>query len=270
MARWNAKVCGSAAQDLRLYVAEKYFGGEDLVGLSVGCGSGANEIRWYSTGVFQRIDCYDISASRIEEARRAAMAAGAMGVLNFEVGNVLDLNLPAGHYDVVIAENALHHLSPIDTTVSKLAGSLRKEGLVVIRDFVGPSRFQWGPRQLEVANGALRLLPESYRRRWRSNTVKKQVFAPGRLSMQVMDPSEATQSDEIVPALEKHLSLLELKGLGGTVLHLVLQDIAHNFQDDSAETAAWLDLLYQIEDQSIELGELQDDFVVGVFRKTDP
>lgn len=184
------------------------------------------------------------------------------GVLRFAVADVRSLNLPDTSFDVILAEGALHHISPLEPAVAALARLLKPGGRLVLRDFVGPSRFQWTDAQVAAADALLATLPERLRTRWGSGRVKSRMLRPGTLAMRLMDPSEAAESDRILGVLNRHFEPIDRKDLGGTVLHLVLDDIAFHFQD--GEGAAWLAALFDAEDALLEDG-LSSDFVYAVY-----
>ena len=183
-------------------------------------------------------------------------------MLRFAVADVRTLALPAASYDAILAEGALHHIAPLEPAVAALAPLLLPGGRLVLRDFVGPSRFQWTDRQVAATDALLRALPEHLRTRWGSGRVKTRVLRPGTLAMRAMDPSEAAESDRILPVLDRHFALVECKDLGGSVLHLLLDDLAFHFQED--EGAAWLAALFEAEDALLADG-LPSDFVYAVY-----
>jgi len=113
-------------------------------------------------------------------------------------------------------------------------------------DFVGPSKFQWLPRQLQVVNALLDLLPERYKIKPNGDILKR-VFKPSYLRMYLMDPSEATESSNIIPMLKNHFCELELKNAGGAILNH-LTSIEHNFLDSDPDTKKWLNICIQAED----------------------
>ena len=267
-ARWNRLITGDAAAEPAAYVARHFLAdGAPHTGLAVGCGTGTNERRWAATGAFARLDAFDLSAPRIETARQAAAAEGLGHLLHFEAADVRTLRLPPHGYDVLLAESALHHFTPLAPTLDRLLAALRPGGLVVVRDYVGPARFQWTDRQLEAVAGLLRVLPPAYRRRWQSGSIKTRHFRPGRLAMRLADPSEAAESDRILPLLRDRLDAVLERPFGGTVLHLLFDDIAHHFLDETPETRRWLALCFATEDALLESGELPADFVFALFRK---
>jgi hypothetical protein len=86
----------------------------------------------------------------------------------------------------------------------------------VLNEYIGPARFQWTARQLEAVNALRELLPPRYRVRWQDRGLKRRVHRPSRLSMMLYDPSEAVESDRIVPSLDKFFAVVERRDYGGT------------------------------------------------------
>jgi hypothetical protein len=107
-------------------------------------------------------------------------------------------------------------------------------------------------------------LPEDYRRQ-RDGTLKERVGRPSRLRMMLTDPSEAVESGRIVPLLAERFDMIELRPLGGSAVYLVLDEIAHNFEGE--EGGVLLQELLAEEDALIDSGELQSDYVLGVYRR---
>lgn len=267
-ARWREKISGDPAVGLQAYVTAKYFAAaEGLRALSIGCGSGGNEVKWAQTGVFAHIDAFDVSAGRIAAAQERAAAAGVSHLVDFAVADARALPAAYTGYDVLLAENAFHHLSPLEPAMLDLRDRVRPGGWLLLRDYVGPSRFQWTDAQLTAVEALLAQLSEAYRRRWKSGTVKRRFYRPGRLSVQLADPSEAAESARILPLLARHFAPVEQRDLGGTVLHLLLEDIAFHFLDPDPEAAAWLAAAFAEEDRLLAAGILPSDFVFAVYRK---
>ena len=244
------------------YLAERYLTEGGLHAVSLGCGAGQRELRWARTGRFARLDCYDISAPRISAARRQAEAAGYGHILNFEVRDALDLVIPPGSLDVVIGEHALHHIKGLDALFPRVATWLKPTGCFFVNEFVGPTRFQYTDRQLEAATALLRLLPRSHRVELLSGRVKNRITRPSKLRMLLEDPSEAVESSLIVPLLEKHFRILERRPLGGTLLNLVVNNIAHHFIDSASEEL--LDACFAVEDALLASGDITSDHMVMV------
>ncbi len=265
MEHWNIMISGDANVDyVAHFLARHLAGRRSMNALSLGSGTGAREIALARTGSFARIDGIDSSKARIAYAERRANEAGVGGIIRYIAGDAERIDLASGSYDLVIAEQFLHHVTPLEPMLSRIRGLLRRDGYFIFNEFVGPSRFQWTDAQLEAVNGLLAELPPRYRARWRSGTLKRRVHRPGRLSVRLYDPTEAADSSRIVPLVRGKLDVIELKGYGGAVLQLLFSDIACNFMTKDRETAAYLERCFDIEDRLLARGEIAHDFVVGI------
>jgi SAM-dependent methyltransferase len=265
--RWNTKITGTADKDFNAYVAETYFSDRtDLTAISLGCGTGVREKRWAETGRFAGIDGFDLSAPRIEAARELARSSGLTDVLRFEVADVFNTEIDST-YDVVIVEGSLHHFSPLETILEQIQLLLRDDGYLLVNEFVGPTQFQWTDRQLKEINQLISALPDRLKTKWDGESIKKRVARPSKLCIRYGDPSEAIESARIMPLLERMFEPVEIRAYGGTILHMLFYEIAHNFCSDDPEAKKWLQACFDTEDTLIDSNVLTSDFVAGIFKK---
>ena len=263
--RANRLITGDPDVDPKVYVSNKYLKTlQPLRALSLGCGSGEKDLLWTSLCTYARLDAYDISASRIAHARSQAQAVGRTEI-EYRVADLSHIDWPEAEYDAVFVDQSLHHLSPLEPLILNIRRALKPSGYLVASEFIGPTRFQWTDRQLEAIDGVLAILPPGYRRRWSNGRIKERVHRPSLLNMRLNDPSEAVESARIVPLLERHLEIVERRDYGGTIIHMLFDDIAHNFLGDDGrerddEARRWLELCFQIEDELLASGEIQSDF----------
>ena len=266
--RWNSLISGNSAVDSHRYISKKYFAKRrTLRGISLGCGSGERELRWAKASRNLLIDAYDRSAERIAQAVTNAEKGKLSGRVKFHVADVHTLDLAASTYDVVFTEGSLHHFSPVNSILEKISHWLKPGGLFIVNEYVGPSRFQWTKKQLEIVNSVLGTLPERFKTTYRSNAIKRKVYRPGRLSMWLSDPSEAAESSSIVSLLQSKFKIVEFKEYGGAILQLLFKDIAQNFRTEDAETKRLLQYCFEAEDVSMERKEIASDFIFAVCRK---
>jgi SAM-dependent methyltransferase len=265
--RWREKVCGRGDVGFPRFLCERHLDGRsNLDALMAGCGSGHSLPGWIDTGCFRRVHAFDVAPAQIARARERIATLDPRTVVQAEIADAATFVQPEATFDVVIVEQALHHLSPLDAIVGRLARVLRSGGVIFVDDFVGPRRHQWTRRQLAAANALLSLLPEPYRR-MQSGRVKRTVVRPSVARMLLTDPSEAVESSRILPVLGRHFELLEVRGYGGTLLHVVLSGIAHNFVGTDADSQGLLEACFAFEDALLGAGELSHDFVVVVGRR---
>lgn len=264
-ARWRRMVTGNDRIGFYDHFFSKYMNGQSPRVLSLACGPGETEIRIAKTGSVRRIDGYDISRERIDFATARSREEGVGEIAFFHVADVLKTGIREDSYDVVLAEGALHHFTPLHAVYDKIFRALKGGGYLVINDFVGPTRFQWTDRQLEAANSILRALPARYRTR-RDGTPKPEIFRPSRLSMIVGDPSEAVDSSGIMPKVRERFEVVEERGYGGAILHILLAGIAHNFLGQDSQTESILQAIFALEDALMSSGEIDSDYAFAVLR----
>jgi SAM-dependent methyltransferase len=104
---------------------------------------------------------WDLSASRIATARDQAARHGLADRLDFQVGDVYATPMDPGAFDVIIADNSLHHFTPLEPLLRRIHDALAPDGIFYLNEYVGPSRFQWTDRQMRAVNDLLARLPDA-------------------------------------------------------------------------------------------------------------
>lgn len=260
--RWNAFASGDPEVSFPQHVAATWLAGRSgLRALSLGCGTGGNEINWAKLGAFGQITGIDISPNRIDHATRAAKEAGLDDILAFRVADARDLLREAEQYDVILGLQSLHHFDNLDETMDLIARLLTSDGLLIFDEFVGPTKFQWTRAQVDAANALLNRLPASKRVQM-DGRIKRKVAQPSLLAMRMDDPSEAVEAGNLLPALRRRFDVLEERPYGGTILHLAFSGIAQNFLDGTPETEKLIQACFATEDDW--LPRLGHDFVFAV------
>lgn len=145
---------------------------------------------------------------------------------------------------------------------------MKPEGLFVLVEYVGPSQFQWTDKQLGIINDLLRILPAKYKNNISIPfTVKECAERPSLEHMNTLDPSEAIRSAEIVPLLKRHFNIIEKRDFGGTLLNVLLHNIAGNFDEGNAEDIAFLELLSYFERTLVAEEVLPSDFTFIIAKR---
>lgn len=265
--RQNVLVSGRPDVGYVDYVCRAHLQGrENLSALSLGCGTGEKETAWARTGKFSRIVGFDFAETRVAAARELARREGLDDVLHFEVADAYTVGLEPGSLDVVLFDDALHHFTPVRKILERTREWLRSDGLLFVREFVGPNAFQWTDRQLDAANALLALLPPRLRTDYTTGRACPLVERPSRLRMRITDPSEAVESEAILPNVRELFEVVEERPLGGTIVHLAIGDNAGHFINGDAEAARFLGLMFEVEDALIATGELPSDHTLIVAR----
>ncbi len=268
--RWNEKISGDPAVGYHDHVERTVLRGRDDVRiLSLGCGRGGNERNFAGRPGVSRVVGLDLVEACVADARRAADDEGLRNV-EFLVQD-MEAYEPDERFDVVLFNMSLHHFRPLERLLGELVPRwLRSDGVLVVNEFVGPTRWQWTRSQMACVDELLATLPDHLRRRRGTNSLKRRVHRPGLLRMLMNDPSESVRSGDIMPLLHRDYEIVEERPYGGNVLALLLTDIAHAFVptgDPSldSESAEHLHRLFDEEDRFVER-EGRSDYVFGVYR----
>jgi 2-polyprenyl-3-methyl-5-hydroxy-6-metoxy-1,4-benzoquinol methylase len=264
--RWHAVAGNGGEMTFPQHAASTWLAGRpDLRALSLGCGTGGREIEWARLGVFGHITGIDVSLERVEQAASQAKEAGLADVLSFRAAAARQVLGEGEQFDVVLALQSLHHFNHAGETMGLIAGALSPGGLLIFDEYVGPDRFQWARAQVRAANALLAALPAE-RRMQRDGHVKHRVIRPSVLSMRLDDPSEAVESSDLLPALHQHFTILEAHPYG-SVLHLALHGIAHNFLGEDAATGQAVQQCLAAEDEA--LAHLGHDYLFAICAPRD-
>lgn len=233
----NALVCGEAIDGVhqgftrrleRLAPAGGY-----ARAISVGCGSGGKEVSLLRARLVQRFDLFEIAEFRRAQIQAKADEHGVGDRVTIHIGDAFAQPL-SPDYDLVYWNNSLHHMFDARQAVSWSHRALRTGGIFAMDDFVGPTRFQWTDSDLEVACRVRGLLPDRLLVHPRNPAVRiaRTVERPSIAQMMASDPTEAADSESILPALEEIFSGCEVIATGGVIYHLALNDVLANFAGD--------------------------------------
>jgi SAM-dependent methyltransferase len=216
----NERATGDPARNWLSSWANRFFVGDNLRVLVLGCGEGWLERAVAEWPYVAHIDAVDVAEEAIARAR-------AMGGPKITYG-VVDLNrdvLDANAYDVVVAHSILHHVANLEHAFGQIERAMKPEATLVVNEYVGPNRFQFTDRAIEIMNTLLAALPDRLRRGRVENVTYARKERPAIDLMIANDPSEAVRSEDLMPMIGTRFDVLESKKLGGTVLMHVLYDI---------------------------------------------
>jgi SAM-dependent methyltransferase len=248
----NERATGDPARDWLSSWAHRWFVGNDLRVLVLGCGEG-----WLERAVAQwpfvaHIDAVDFAEHAVARAREAAR-----GLPKIRYG-VVDLNrdeLPRESYDVVVAHSVLHHVENLEHAYAQIERTMKPDATLVMNEYVGPRRFQYSDDLLSIINTLLACIgfPPKVR-----PTVDEMI---------ANDPTEAVRSDDLPALTARAFEVMERKEIGGTILQHLLYDVVQHFRFDVPRERAILEILCTIEAMLVDAHRVPCDYVILAARK---
>lgn len=267
----NKQISNNTKENWFTYVNKKYVTQQLELGLNIGCGEGGLERHAFRLGMCKRFEAFDIAEGAVQAARERAAQQGIDPYVEYAVADINKIQLEPGKYDIAFACMSAHHFEELEHVFGEVRNSLKAPGLFILYEFVGPSQFQWTDRQLSIINNLLRILPAKYRENLSfPGQLKEQSRRLSLDEMNNLDPSEAIRSAEIIPLLSEYFNVVERIDYGGTILHMLLQDIVGNFDPEKEEDVTILRLLCYLEETLIKSGVLSSDFSLIVAQKKEP
>lgn len=246
------------------YVRDHYFpDGKNIDALSLGCGEGHVDRLFKAEGLnFRSFTGIDISAASVQKAQQLAEEMRLAPEISYFVADLNRYQLPPRSYDFIYFFQSLHHIEALESILASCAAALRPRGLLMVNEFVGPTRFQWTRQQVEMANHLLNLLPAELRSDLfqGGNVLKSQTGTPTIERMIAEDPSEAVRSGDIESVLREHFDIIEEKNWGGTLNYRVFEDIAGNFNLQNPLHECIIELLIYLENTLIAHKVIPSDF----------
>lgn len=200
--------------------------------LSIGCGNAHKELILVKNGIVDHFYLFDISEESCKWALKRFKDAGLESkVTVFNEDFFIKKRLVK--YDFIYWDNALHHMFNCHHAISRSYDCLHPEGIFFMNDFVGKSRFQWSDEELKYINFFRKSLPDSVFMCSNGVRLSREVCRPNLQEMIRADPSEAADSDAIIPSLKKVFKDPVIIPTGGTIYHSGLNDILANIDEDS-------------------------------------
>ncbi|MEM9680091.1 MAG: class I SAM-dependent methyltransferase [Bacteroidota bacterium] len=264
--RWNQLITGNSDLDFKKYFVDNFLQNENKLRLvSIGSGSCYHEIELAKYANFEEIICIDITKDRISKAEATANELNLKNI-KFTCADIYNYDFPNEYFDIIFFHSSLHHFDNIEKFIKTIIKKgLKTNGLLVINEYVGATRFQFPKNQIAKINEALRIIPKEYKIRYKSNLLKRKYYGSGILRMIIADPSECIDSENILPSIHSNFHVVIEKPYGGNILLSTLKDISHHFIDLDSRKDQVLDELFLLEDEY--LVNNPSDLVFGIYQK---
>jgi ubiquinone/menaquinone biosynthesis C-methylase UbiE len=262
--RRNWMITKDRKKDYEEYLSEHFFKDQQSPKLvSLGCGAGNHEIKLANLNQQLEVCGYDLSAGLIQQARKQALEKKLDNVFFFQQ-DVATIQFEKESINYFLFNAALHHFENIDHFIlERIKPALKKDGLIIINEYVGPNRLNLPKTQIDYCNQCLiETVSKENRRILGLNWYKTRCYRLGKLRMLISDPSECVDSESILPVLRREFVEISYQALGGNVLMPVLKHIAHHFVDKNQDQ-----LLELISKEDAYLQNHQSDFVFAIYQK---
>lgn len=212
--------------------------------LSIGCGTGDLERYLVASGVAAAAVGIDTAGTAIEVARQKASGEGLGHRLTYVHGDASAYLASEDAFDAIVFHQSLHHFDDPHGVLAACRERIRPEGVLILDEYVGPSRDEWRWYSMLPYNLVYYTLPAAVRR---PRLVRRPV--------NVEDPTEAIASSAILPAVAANFEIVRRRDYGGQLLSVIYPNLRRPVAGDAAGAArfdAAVALLLHAEDVLLE------------------
>ncbi|RKP45599.1 class I SAM-dependent methyltransferase [Trinickia fusca] len=233
-------------------------------GVSVGCGTGSKERNVIKSGLVRHFTLFELSSVAIDQGRAQAAEAGLSENMTFRMEDGLVAETQEAVYDLVYWNNSLHHMFDVKAALEWSWRVLRKGGVLLMDDFVGPTRMQWSDQLLAINTSVRQAIPPQYLGvpGRPGQVLPTAVGRPTLAGIMSVDPSECADSANILPELTRIFPNPWVLKTGGGIYHLALNDVLHNIV--AAQDYDLLEKLLELDDMCAEKGETHYAVAIAV------
>ena len=236
---------------------------------SVGCGDCAVEAgiaRLIEAGGIANFHftCVDLSDGALTRAE-AALAGGALqGRFSFVVAD-FNKGLPDGPFDVVMANQSLHHVMELESLFQSIRDQLSSTGRFVVSDIIGRNGHQRWPEARELVDEAWQWLPMRYRYNWQLQRQEEQ-FLDWDCSQ---EGCEGIRAEDVLPLLLEYFSPRVFIAWGNIIDIFIDRCFGHNFRQQNEWDLHFIDRIQAIDSAAVASGRIKPTHMLASFGR-DP
>jgi SAM-dependent methyltransferase len=238
--------------------------------VSVGAGDCAHEID-VAKGLLARgmedfsILCLDISEGALGRANEAIEAQGLAGRISTQ-SHDFNHGLPPGEFDVVIANQSLHHVVELERLFDSVRERLGDHGCFLISDTIGRNGHQRWPEARALVEQAWQWMPPSYRY---NHPLQRQedTFLDWDCSLEGF---EGIRAQDILPLLLERFQPGVFLAWGNIIDVFIDRGFGHHFRRQSEWDLHFIDMVQAMDHDAITSGRISPTHMLARFQKTAP
>jgi SAM-dependent methyltransferase len=207
--------------------------------------------------------CLEINPEMLARGRRLAQDHNLASHFTFIERDVNSWDAQIS-YDIVIANQSLHHFVELELLFEKTRRCLRDDGFFLTNDMIGRNGHMRWPEALELLQACWSLLDEKHR--WNCRLGRyEEVYENWDCSREGF---EGIRSQDILPLLVKSFHFDCFLGFSNVINVFVDRAFGHNFDPSDPRDCYFIDFVSQLDDYFIEAGKFKPTQMIAAMTKT--
>lgn len=232
--------------------------------VSIGSGNCDAEVRiaasLKSSGLAEfKIECLDLTGPMLERGQQLAAENGL--ARHFEFTRA-DFNRwqPTERYDVVMANQSLHHVVELEHLFDAIASAIGDQGIFITSDMIGRNGHQRWPEALAMLQEFWRELPESHRYNLQLRR-QEHEFMNWDCSVEGF---EGVRAQDILPLLIDRFGFKFFLAFGNLVTPIVDRSFGHHFDANGTWDRDFIDRVQARDQAEIEAGRIKPTHMMAI------
>lgn len=225
--------------------------------LSIGAGNCDTEIRLASSLLQSGIESFVIKCMDINKTmfQRGLQLAEAQGVTNHLEFLQADFNYWQSDdvYDLVIANQSLHHVVELEHLFAEIKKSLHAEGYFITSDIIGRNGHKRWPQAVKVLKKIWREMPPRYRYNHQLNLEQKRYLNHDC----AIGSFEGIRAQDVLPLLIKNFHFETFIPFANLILIFIDRGFGPNFDVNNPNDLAFIDRIHQLDEELMLAGTIQ-------------
>jgi len=208
-------------------------------------------------------DCLDLNPQMLARGKNLARERNLGSYFAFIEA---DINSWAVNerYDVIIANQSLHHFVELETLFQKTYLALSDSGFFLTNDMIGRNGHMRWPEALELVQACWSLLDEKYK--WNHQLQRLELVYDN------WDCSasgfEGIRAQDILPLLLKTFHFESFVGFANLINIFIDRGFGHNFDPSDVKDCLFIDFVSGLDDYFIETGKITPTQMLAAMTKT--
>jgi len=210
------------------------------------------------------IECLEINEDMLERGR---IAVNDAGMADYFIFTHCDFNEwgPVTSYEIVMANQSLHHVLNLEGLFDAVQQSLKSDGLFLISDMIGRNGHMRWPEAMERLKPFWDELPDSYRYNRLLNRHEEQYINHDCST----EGFEGIRAQDILALLMKRFNFNFFFPFGNIIFVFIDRTFGHNFNADGDWDKDFIDRVHACDEECMISGELKPTSMLAVLTKRE-
>jgi SAM-dependent methyltransferase len=207
-----------------------------------------------------RIDCIEINGNMIDRARARLEDSPAAARVEFMQEDFNRWRPPSGSYDIIMANQSLHHVLELEHLFDSIRRGLKEDGLFLTSDMIGRNGHQRWPEALAMVEGFWRELPDAYRYnqlmlRQEDRYINHDCSTAG---------FEGIRAQDILPLLIERFHFETFIPYGNIIFTFIDRPFGHNFDAAAEWDRDFIDRVHAADEAAMLEGSIKPTSMIAV------